>query len=112
MNNQPDERSTQPLEFVDDRRDLIPNKCIWKCAAACFHDAPNEQHGRESMASIITRRFSRRQLLKGAAAATVPLVLAATPVGSSLFPAVGPKRADAAIAGRSPRLLRHSAPHR
>jgi secreted PhoX family phosphatase len=75
----------EPLPMVEARADLIPNKCIWKCGAACFHEAPNERHGRDSFADIVQRRISRRSLIgRLAAAATVPFI-AATPVGSSLL---------------------------
>ena len=69
-------------------RAMAPTRCIYKCGAACFHEAPNEaraQAGGNAFASIIERRLSRRTLLKGAAAATVPMVLAATPAGSALL---------------------------
>ena len=100
MTTTPERPEAQPLQFVEDRNALIPNKCIWKCAAACYHDAPNQEHGRDSFADIVSRRFSRRQMIKGVAAATVPLVLAGTPVGSALLgSAGGPKRAEGAVAG-------------
>lgn len=102
MSITPERPEPQPLQFVEDRNALIPNKCIWKCAGACFHEAPNEQHGRDSMASIIARRFGRRSLIKGAAAAAIPLVAAGTPLASGLLGTpVGARRAEAAIAGRS-----------
>ncbi|RLT35752.1 MAG: PhoX family phosphatase [Chloroflexi bacterium] len=102
MTTTPERPDAQPLQFVEDRNALIPNKCIWKCAGACYHEAPNERSGRDSMADIINRRFSRRQMIKGAVAATVPLVIAGTPVGSALFgSSAGPKRAEAFVAGRS-----------
>ncbi|MGE3857921.1 MAG: hypothetical protein AB7G21_13270, partial [Dehalococcoidia bacterium] len=64
---------------IDVSNDTIPNKCVWKCASACYHDAPNEDAGRteQSFASILARRVGRRGLLKGAAAVSVPLVAGA-----------------------------------
>ncbi|MEZ4553698.1 MAG: PhoX family phosphatase [Dehalococcoidia bacterium] len=79
------QQESQPIELVEWPRDLIPNRCIWKCGAACFHEAPNERHGRDSMEDIIRRRISRRGLLRGMAAAAVPFVAAATPLGSALL---------------------------
>ncbi len=96
-----DQRDIQPVELIESPRDLIPNKCIWKCAAACFHEAPNEKSGRDSIGDIIARRLSRRTMLKGMAAATVPLVAAATPFGSALLgeSPLMPSSAEAAVPG-------------
>ncbi|MPZ99188.1 MAG: DUF839 domain-containing protein [Dehalococcoidia bacterium] len=82
------------------REQLIPNKCLWKCSGACFHQAPNETNAnaREPFARIAERRLSRRRLLQGAAAVSVPLVLAATPAGSALVGGspLAPRRVSAA----------------
>ena len=77
-------------ERIDVSMDVIPNKCVWKCASACYHDAPNEDAGRteQSFASILARRVGRRGLLKGAAAVTVPLVAGAVLGESVLSPQV------------------------
>ena len=72
--------------------DRIPRKCIVKCDAACFHEAPNEQNAiqrRTAFADVVARRFGRRALLKGAAAAA-PLLLAATPAGSAVLGGAAP----------------------
>lgn len=99
-----------PLRFFDSRPagESIPSKCIYKCGAACYHEAPNQAGMQarqdESLSSIITRRFSRRTLFKGAAAAAVPMVLAGTPVGGAILgegSPVAPRRAAAAVPGRS-----------
>lgn len=82
----------------------IPSKCVWKCAGACYHEAPNEARAQgNSFADIMERRFGRRAVLKGAAAATVPLVVSATPVGNALLgdSPLNPRIAAAQIAGTS-----------
>lgn len=78
-----------------------PSRCIYKCGAACFHEAPNQVRAVTSgqeFGSIVARRLSRRSLLKGAAAMTVPMVLAATPAGGALLgnTPLAPRRASAA----------------
>ena len=80
----------------------IPNKCVWKCAGACYHEAPNESNAQDnSFADIMKRRFGRRTLIKGAAAATVPLVVSATPMGDALLGdnPLSPRVASAQTAG-------------
>ena len=101
MSASQDQRDSQPLPVVATREALIPNKCIWKCGAACFHEAPNEQHGRDSLGDIIQRRLSRRRVLRGMAAAAVPFVVAATPIGSALLgkSPLAPATAEAAVPG-------------
>ena len=76
-----------PEERIDADEHGIPNKCVWKCGAACYHDAPNELAGRSdnSFASVLARRVGRRSLLKGAAAIAVPFALSATPAGQALL---------------------------
>jgi secreted PhoX family phosphatase len=102
-----DRRSLLPLRLFNEwsrestPRELIPNKCIWKCGAACFHEAPNENRAPDSIAEVIERRLSRRTLLKSAAAAAVPLVLSSTPLGSALLgdSPLLPSSAEAAVPG-------------
>lgn len=93
------EREGQPLPLVDTADELIPYKCVWKCAAACYHEAPNEANKAEALGEVIERRLSRRSLLgRAAAAAMVPFVLSATPMASAVVgdSPLGPRRAEAA----------------
>lgn len=99
--SEPSQSQPQPIELIESRSDLIPNRCVWKCGAACFHEAPNEQHGRDSIGDVVRRRLSRRGLLRGMAAAAVPFVAAATPLGSALLgpSPLGLGHAEAAVPG-------------
>ena len=75
------------LPLVGNKSEAVPRKCIFKCDAACFHEAPNEADAAasgDSFQHVVERRFGRRALLKGAVAAA-PLLLAATPAGSALL---------------------------
>ena len=90
----------EPDERFDATEAGIPNKCVWKCGGACYHEAPNEANAQgNAFADIMERRFGRRTLIKGAAAATVPLVLTATPAADALLgdSGIGPKTASAAV---------------
>ncbi|MEZ4502964.1 MAG: PhoX family phosphatase [Dehalococcoidia bacterium] len=93
----------QFLRFFDSRPavDQPPNRCIWKCGAACFHTAPNEARASQAFEHVLNRRMGRRAMLRGAAAVTAPFVLAATPVGRALGleSPLAPRRADAAVRG-------------
>jgi hypothetical protein len=101
--SQPTRRQVFPLSLFDRRPAarfaadgrIVPNRCIYKCGAACFHDAPNEQRAEHAFEEVVRRRFGRRSLLKGLAA-SAPLVLSATPQG--------------ARCSATPRRSRHDAP--
>ena len=93
-----------PEERVDGDALGIPGRCVWKCGAACYHDAPNEVAGRtsNSFASVLARRVGRRTLLKAAAIAA-PFVVSATPAGRAILgdSPFSPRTAEAATSGRS-----------
>lgn len=94
-----------PEARIDVSTDVIPNKCVWKCASAYYHDAPNERAGQSaaSFASVLARRVGRRALFKSAAALSVPFVVGATPLGRAVLgdSPFTPRTAEAAISGRS-----------
>jgi secreted PhoX family phosphatase len=66
-----------------------PARCRWGCGNQCAHPVANQALA-ETFAEVSARRFSRRHLLGGAAAAGALLVIQASPLGGAVARAQAP----------------------